>query len=429
MVMINTSQTEAQATADALELRVLHGPQAGSTLPLELGETYTLGTADTCAVLLAGTQIEAEHVALSADSDGIQVTLLQGKVMTIDRGEVSSGQVLSLGTVLRLGRVKLTVDSVDAPWPHDDALEEPDPVPVAQVDVAAVESSRPAGALPEAATPSARSNGSRNWIPSVVLGGAATLLMGAAVAAWVTSDEGHKAVADAPALQAAALAPAGAAVSALSSASTPASAPASAPQVRAATDSDRLKTVTQFLDKHRVAGEVEVNVEKLPSGTLRIIGAAATRDKLEALTDAARTELADAAPVEFAMLLRSELAARFEDRLRASGLAGKFKVQRRDPQLELQAVLGAADLRIWEKLFLDFTHEYGNVLTIVAHVQHERDTVQAQIETVVGGSFPYLVTIAGKRIAPGGTLDGRTLVAIRDGEAVFSDGLRVRYGN
>jgi hypothetical protein len=412
---MNTSATQDYVPTEALELRVLHGPQAGSTLPLELGETYTLGTADTCAVLLAGTQIEAEHVALSADGDGIQVNLLQGKVMTIDRGEVSSGQVLALGTVLRLGRVKLTVDSVDAPWPHDDALEEPELAPAPQPDADAAEQSPPDAPLQVRERTASRSAHSRGIMPSLLLGGAAMLLMGAAVAAWVTADKGRQPVADSTVLQQ--VAPPAPAAS------------AKAPEVRVISDSERLAVVTKFLDKHRVAGEMELNVEKGASGALRIVGAAATREKLTAVTDAALTEQAEAAPLNFAVLLRSELPARFEDRLRSSGLAAKFKVQRRDPQLELLAVLTAPEVRTWEKLFLEFTRDYGSVLTIVAQVQHERDTVQAHIETVVGGAFPYLVTTAGNRVAPGGMLDGRTLMAIRDGEVVFSDGLRVRYGN
>jgi hypothetical protein len=414
---MNTPATEDFAPTEALELRVLHGPQAGSTLPFEQGESYTLGTADTCAVLLAGTQIEAEHVALSADGDGIQVTLLQGKVMTIDRGEVSSGQVMSLGTVLRLGRVKLTVDSVDAPWPHDDALEEPELPPAPLVDTDAAEHSRPDVPLQAPAKPAPRSARARGLMPSFMLGTAAMLLMGAAVAAWVTADKGQQAVADTTGLQAEAPAPA---------------ASARAPEVRVTRvmpDSERLAVVTQFVEKRRVAGEMELNVEKGASGALRIVGAAATAEKLAALTDAARTELADAAPVNFAVLLRSELPARFEDRLRSVGLGAKVKVLRRDPRLELQAVLTGPEVRVWENLFLEFTRDYGTVLTVVAQVQHERDTLQAHIETVVGGASPYLVTTGGNRIAPGGMLDGRTLMAIRDGEVVFSDGLRVRYGN
>jgi len=174
---------------------------------------------------------------------------------------------------------------------------------------------------------------------------------------------------------------------------------------------------------------MELRVQQGRAGALRVVGAAATPAGLAGVVDAAAAELADVGPVEFAVLLRSELATRFEDRLRVSGLAPKFKVLRREPELELQAVLTSQQVRLWESLFLEFTREHGSVLTVRAQVQHERDTIEKQIVTVVAGAFPYVVTTGGRRIAPGGLLEGRTLTTIREGELVFSDGLRVRYGN
>jgi type III secretion system YscD/HrpQ family protein len=454
---------------DALELRVLHGPQAGSTLPLEHGEAYTLGTADTCAVLLAGTQIEEEHVTLTASIDGIHVEPLQGRVMTIDRGEVSSGQVMALGTVLRLGRVHLTVDNVDAPWPEDEPLEEPPPAAVPVMTAEAAEESSPVPAAPPKAKPASRATRRGSFMPWLVLAAASTMLMGAAVAAFLTSESERQPVTEAGAIQAAPSAAGSAAVATvdpvldlaelsrafpegtLKASRGPngswvvngriaseqgrqrlrqvaASLPA-APEIRVMLDSERLAAVRQFVEKRRVAGQMELNVEQGNSGALRIVGAAATPASIAAVVDAARAELVDAAPVDFAVLPRSELTARFEDRLRAAGLASKVKIIRRDPQLEFHAVLTGAEVRVWEHLFKEFTREYGSVLTVRAQVQHERDTIEVQIETVVGGIFPYVVTTSGRRIAPGGVMEGRTLMAIRDGELVFSDGLRVRYGN
>ncbi|MBC7601245.1 MAG: hypothetical protein H7255_01105 [Ramlibacter sp.] len=401
---------------EALELRVLHGPQAGSTLPIEAGQTYTVGTGDTCEVLLAGTQIEAEHVALAVDDEGIQVTLLQGKITTIDRGEVSSGQVIPLGTTLRVGRVKLTIDNVDAPWPHDDALEEPDAVIAPPPEL---EPEEPPVEVVVAAPirPAAKRATRRKVMPAVLLGAAATLLMGAAVAAWVTAEK-DTTVGEEP--KVASLAPV------TGRTMQPASAPVAA---RVLPDAERLALVNKFLDKYRVAGVVELHPELDKSGAVRVLGAAATQADLTRVVEAARAELADAAPVQFAVLLRADLAARFEERLRISGLSPKFKVLGRDPVMELQAVLTGPEVQAWESLFMGFTRDFGSVLTVRAQVQHERDMIETQVETVVAGAFPYIVTTNGRRISPGGMLEGRTLMAIRDGELLFSDGLRVRYGN
>jgi hypothetical protein len=144
--------------------------------------------------------------------------------------------------------------------------------------------------------------------------------------------------------------------------------------------------------------------------------------------EGARTELAAAGPVDFAVLLRSQLPERFEAQLRAAGLAQKFKVTRREPDMAMQAVLTGQEVGTWEKLFADFTRQYGSVLTVHAQVQQERDAVVAKIETIVGGAFPYVLTTDGRRLSPGGVLEGRTIAAIRDGELVFTDGARLRYG-
>jgi hypothetical protein len=407
---------------DAIELRVLHGPQAGSTMPLELGESYTLGAAETCAVLLAGSQVEAEHVELTADVDGIHVMPIDGRVMMIDRSEVLPGQSVPLGTALRLGRVKLTIDSVDAPWPHDDALEEPDSVAAAREQEPEVETgSADLPSPPETVAKQLEAKPRmRTLLPSLLLGGAATLLAGATVAAWMTSKEPDAPIPDAQS-QAMPM------FTAEHSAVPPASSPSSAPQAKVMSQAERLNAVTDFVQRQLVPGEVEISVEPAGPRGLRIVGAVSTQARLNALMEAARALPATEGPIEFAVLKRSELPERFEDRLRSAGLAGKFKVIRREPQLDLQAVLTAQEVRVWENLFMDFTREYGSVLTIHAQVRQERDEIEAQIESVVGGVFPYVVTTGGRRVAPGGVIEGRTIAAVRDGEIIFADGSRVRY--
>lgn len=475
---MNTHTTD-HGEPSSLELRVLHGPQAGSTLPMEHGQTYTLGTADSCAVLLAGTQLEAEHVALTVDGDGIQVMPLEGRVMTLDRGEVTSGQVMALGTVLRLGRVKLTVDRVNAPWPDDGILEEAEtPTPAAEL-----QSTKPLASMPattRSAKKAKRANGpkGRSALPAVLAGAAIFLVAGSALAAWITSqgsdDNTEAPVVTLPLSMPAAL-PSAAASQAIAVA-TPAAdtldLPALAkafpeatlqagraaggkwvvtgriasedarrrlheaaaalparPEVRVLLDAERLTAVSQFADRRRVAGDTELNVERRPSGVIRVTGATASPASLSALLDAARTDLGSAAPLEFQVLTRTELPEIFEERLRVSGLMPKFKVVQRTPQLELQARLTGAQVRAWENVFMEFTREYGSVLTVRAKVEQERDGLESQVESVVGGAFPYVVTTRGTRVAPGGQIDGRTLLAIRDGELQFSDGLRVRFSN
>src|SRR6185369_11578254 len=107
------------------------------------------------------------------------------------------------------------------------------------------------------------------------------LLMGAAVAAWVTSESS----------QAASQPPAE---------SSEAAAPAPKPEVRVVPEAERLAAVTKFIESRRVAGEMELNVERGAAGAIRIFGAAANPAQVAELVAAANAELADAAPLEFA---------------------------------------------------------------------------------------------------------------------------------
>jgi type III secretion system YscD/HrpQ family protein len=314
-----------------------------------------------------------------------------------------------------------------------------------------------------AAKPAPRAKRSRTLFPTIALGAAATLLMGAAVAAWVTSEK-QQGDANAGAMQASASAEAPAApavnVAELSRSFPEATLRAARDaqgkwilsgriatedarhrlrdavaalkvpvDVRVMLDAERTAAVVGFVEKHRATGETELNARQGNAGALRITGATTTAASVASLTEAAHRDLADAEPIEVAILDRSQVAARFEERLRATGLAPKFKTIRTDPQMELQAVLSSAEVRTWETLFADFTREWGSVLTITAQVQHERDEIEARNETIVAGPLPYIDTTNGKSIAPGGVLEGRTQVSIRNGELLFSDGLRMRYAN
>lgn len=99
---------------------------------------------------------------------------------------------------------------------------------------------------------------------------------------------------------------------------------------------------------------------------------------------------------------------------------------RTEPELTLQALLPQSDVKRWEHYFSQFTSDYGSVVGIHATVRTERDSVESRIRAVVAGRYPYVITVSGERVAPGGQIDGKVLAAIGAQEIVFADGLRVR---
>jgi type III secretion system YscD/HrpQ family protein len=191
---------------------------------------------------------------------------------------------------------------------------------------------------------------------------------------------------------------------------------------------ERLDAVKRFVQAQHSPGRLELRMEPGTGEVLRIVGSASSAEEAAAFPERARGELAAFEPIEFDILRPEQVRERFMDRVREAGLDGKLRVTATDPVLELRGVLSPQDRRVWEALFLDFARRHGSTLKISAHVEPERDAIAANVAAVVGGAFPYIVTTTGQRIAPGGALAGNTVVAVRDGEIVLSDGARFRYG-
>jgi sugar/nucleoside kinase (ribokinase family) len=85
-----------EAMLPQLELRVLHGPQAGSRLTLAIGD-YVLGTDDECEVMLAGPRLQGAHARLKFDGDLASITPLEGAVLDAQGKEISGLFTLALG--------------------------------------------------------------------------------------------------------------------------------------------------------------------------------------------------------------------------------------------------------------------------------------------------------------------------------------------
>jgi type III secretion system YscD/HrpQ family protein len=462
---------DPSAAAAPIELRVLHGPQAGARLPLEPGQPYTLGTADHCTVILAGAQVAEEHALLSVDEDGIVVEPLGGRVGTPTGEALGAGERLELGTVLQFGLVKLTAARAGDAWPADEALEPRPPAPDL-MEVVPGQELADSAAAPQPVPPAARAPRpppARKLRPALVyLAAASVAVAGAWLAVQGVTEAKPMPAAAGPASPAAAPAQApasaaepdagpvlaellkGFAHGALSSRRTEqgawvvhgrlrsdaelqllreALAAAGVPvQLDVMLESERLAALKRFAESNQVPGQLELRVEAGQGDALRIAGAAASVREVEQLQEKVRNDLARLEPIALELLQPPQVRALFMERLRAAGLAPKFKVVRSEPDLALRAVLTPSEIRAWETLFADFTRVHGSVLKISAQVESERDTVAALVATVVGGAFPYIVTTGGQRIAPGGSLAGHTVLAVRDGEIVLSDGLRVRFG-
>lgn len=457
--------------SDGVELRVLHGPQAGSRLPLMPGAPYLVGAGDACDVMLAGAQVEAEHAHIEVDGEHWTVTPDGGRALRLDGQACEVSQPLAFGTVVLLGRVKVTVERQGAEWPMDEALEpqpRPDPAPPAADEPAAGTDGAEGGAEPDAAAPPPRQAAAK---PPFAHRRAVAMAGFVLVAAASLALTGYAAWQAARSVEPPAAPPV---VAAPPLAETPLKPEERLPewvqahganahllldgggerpwrvlghvkddgerqrlieaarelpwpvQVVVLTDTERLAAVRRYAEQQ--ASTPTLAVRFLADGrahpTVRVI--AANPSHADEFIARLHRDLRPLEPIDTEVLLPPAVRLRFMERLDSAELGRRFTVAHTEPDLKLAALLRPGEVERWERLFADFTREYGSVLSISAVVRFERDAIESRIRAVVAGAYPYVVTTSGQRVAPGGAIDGKTVAAVNAQEVVFSDGLRVR---
>jgi len=458
--------------ADVVELRVLHGPQAGSRLPLMPGAPYLIGAGEACDIMLAGAQVESEHAHIEVDEGHWTIAPASGRALRLDGQACDANQALGFGTVVLLGRVKLTVDHQDAEWPQDEALE-PQPRPEAEPEPSPEADAAPAsspGAQADPPASDARKQPTQSKPPSLwrrratavaifVTIATASLAL-TAYAAWQVVqpiEPPPPAEVAPPAVLAVPVSPEERMRDWLQAQDANArllldgggeqpwrvlghvkldddrqrliDSARDLPwpvEVSVLTSAERLTAVQRYADKQ--ASTPTLAVRALTDGQvnpkLRVI--ALNQVQADEFIAAMRRDLRLLEPIDTEVLLPPAVRLRFMERLNTTDLGQRFTVVRNEPDLRLTALLRQGDVGRWEQLFSDFTREHGSVLSISAVVRLESDAIESRIRAVVAGAYPYVMTTSGQRVAPGGAIDGKTVVAVNAQEVVFSDDLRVR---
>lgn len=454
--------------ADGVELRVLHGPQAGSRLPLMPGAPYLIGSGDNCDVMLAGAQVEGEHAHIEVDGSHWTITPEEGRALRLDGQGCDANQPLPFGTAIALGRVKITVDLQSAEWPEDEALEpqpRPEPEPAAEEPAAtggapaASEGAAAADAPPPVAKPSRL--GRRVLALAMFALAACASIALTAYAAWQVTQPPEP------------LPP-----PAAETTPPPPKAPPTPEEVMpewvrthgnnahlllegggeqpwrvlghvkqdgerqrlidaarelpwpvevsVSTEAERISAVQRYVNEQPPNARLAVRWREGDTGNPTVRVVAANQALADEFVARLNKDLRPLAPIDTEVLLPPAVRHRFMERLDTAGLESRFTTVRTEPDLALTALLPQADVARWERMFSDFTQEYGSVLSISAVIRTERDAIESRIRAVVAGAYPYVMTTSGQRVAPGGAIDGKTVVAVNAQEVVFSDGLRVR---
>jgi type III secretion system YscD/HrpQ family protein len=440
-----------------VELRVLYGPQAGSRLTLSPG-VYLLGTGDDCEVMLSGPRMRESHASLNFNGEALQISPSEGDVCDIHGTPLDEAAVLTLGMPFELGGVWLTIDSTNSPWPEAEAIAAmaglAQPTPSAEGDPpvdASIDSAAPV------APPSSRSPlAVRIAMATIAFIGIATL----GLSTWFLHDELAANRAPARAAEAAQADDQGASLRALLARIAPdmridlrrmnsgglelvgyapdqASRDRVIDQVRKVggvenvqiyADSELLASVQKIVASRNHPQRMVVSVSSLKNGRADITGAVANANMRDALIEAIRNEVPGVHEVTGSLRSIEDLASVFEERLISSGLSGKLQVLDRQPEFVVRGRLVDADIDKWERVILSFHEEFAAILPIRATLTTLQRKPPIEVQMIVGGTMPFIVTENGQKVGRGGDAGGHVLSIVRDNEVVFDGAERFRIG-
>ncbi len=447
-----------EAMLPQLELRVLHGPQAGSRLILAMGD-YVLGTDEECEVMLAGPRLQGAHARLHFDGDLASITPLEGTVLDAQGKEISGTFTLALGMPIELGGIWITVDEVDSPWPSTENLipqPSPPPAPPPAVETPATEATTVAGIIQPPIEPDIQRIRARRILIAAMSTLAAIAVMGIVGAGWlasrstnmettsITATDDSKQMTTLNARLAEAFPERKIYVSAGAGSTPVVTAYATdkamadrmeltirkllgAPVTHIYQDDLMVQSTRSIAQKFRQEGtRAMVQVNDVNNGVISVQGTVVSNSTREELLEALRAGVPGLRSIEASLHNSEELPTLLAERMASAGLAKKLQVVSQQPEYTLRGSLSEEDMQRWETLLLEFSSEFGSLLPIRATVTLLQRRPPVNIQTVVGGPMPFVITDTGQRISVGGDANGHTISAIRDNEVIFDGTQRFR---
>ena len=439
-----------------LELRVLHGPQAGSRLTLFVGE-YTLGTDDECEVMLAGPRLMGLHAKIKIDADTASISPIDGNILDAHGKQISGDTPLALGMPIEIGGIWISIDEVDAPWPSTETLiPQPTAAPLPEPE----ELSEPSPVLaPETQNIGdfsvQRARAKRFLIMS--LSGLATIaVLGVTGALWLSSQPMPPAstmVANTPPQTTAPtlsnrlaetfpgrvvqISAGNGGTSVVTAYATDAAMATRMQQmvrkldgtavIHLFTDDGMLESARNVALKYRQEGtRAIVKVTDMKNGTATIRGVVASQSVRDELMENFRNSVPGLRSIDLVAQSVDELPSLLTDRMTAADLSKKLQIVSRQPEFMLRGNLSEEEIQRWETVLIQFTEEFGQILPIRAMISLQQKRPPVNVQTVVGGSMPFIITDTGQRIGVGGEANGHTISAIRDDEIIFDGTLRFR---
>ena len=446
-----------------VELRILHGAQAGSRLCLATGE-YLLGRDDSCTLILEGSGIEDRHAILRFDGDAAWIEPVDGVVRNAHGDEIHGEQELTFGLPVELGSIWISVDREDAPWPDPKSVTPIRAKNIGDAEIDAAPDSHGESSigvpdqLPAAdalfVRPPERSKWLRYVLPVVLLVAAG----GIGAFAFFPAKQANELVDAAPPMTKVDHDPAPLEVQDLlkdyprarlvwqqepgqgqgrwivrgylpsadqqRELSNVLALMSPNAQLKVFVEEELEQGVKQILAED--ASAAYARVQSVKGGVVQLTGAVASADEIERLEAKLLASVTGISEVKSQILLPDQLRKLLRDRIAAAGLGERLAVTSEKPEMKLAGRLTMEEIRRWEELLVTFNREYGNVLPIRATVSRLIPKPPVGVLAIVGGPVPYIVTQTGEHVNQGGDVNGHTLVSVKDGEVVFEGQQRVR---
>jgi type III secretion system YscD/HrpQ family protein len=438
-----------------VELRVLVGPQAGSSLSLGIGD-YSLGTSDECEIILMGSRLESVHARLSFDGDQITVTPLEGKVCDAQGNEIMDTFPLTLGMPVDLAGVWVSVDSVDARWP-DPADVLPTPIPPSPVEQTVTEGEVQTRA---ADSPASRlRNRAKTTLIISAVGLSLIVLAGISLAAWMIKQQTPTEVVATVSKPVVPAIPVNQQkiqqiiqnldlassvemkISEKGSISVSGYLPDSntkkqliqaldnispSPKTELYVDVDLLEAAKKVLADKLDPARAMLKAESVTHGVLKVRGAVSMQTAKESAYELVKSEVPGVRQVDGVILQADDLPQQFQEKIMAAGLTKKLQVVSRQPEFVLRGTMNEEELRNWETVLTEFNDDYGKILPIRATIRVVQKKSPFNVQIVVGGNMPFVITESGQRVTRGGDINGHTLMTVKDTEIIFDGNEKVK---
>lgn len=436
-----------------IELRVLLGPQAGSRLTLAPGD-YDLGAGDDSTIILSGPKIQPLHARLSFDGELPSLTPVEGSICDTQGNEITETVELELGMPIEIGGIWISVDDVEAEWPNPTDVLPIAPAPAhPEPQQEVVEKSAFANAPAMARMVRAKKilfiMGSVASAVGIVAGAAqlwsgpgarprpevavsikapmpdppslrkvrdivATNGVGASIEISATRDQ--KVVVKG-------FVPGESTKTSLQKALrevTP------EPRVEVLVDAELMATAVQLIAEKIDPSRAKLRVENVTGGVLSLEGAVITQSVRESVMDLLHVGVPGLKRINSSILLAEDLPQLLQDQLSDAGLLKKMQIIEKQPEFILRGTLNEEDMRRWETLIVNYSDRYGKLLPVKATIRLALRKPPVQVQAIVGGAMPFVITESGDRVTRGGDVNGNTLLFVKDNEIVFEGSERFR---